>query len=157
MTLKKATMTEKEIELIESTCSEAVIQHTCVAWFRKTFPHLKPLLFAVPNGGWRGARAGKQMVYEGQLKGVSDLILLPHMAGITPLCIEMKVPKKKGSSAGRQSEEQKAWQSEVESFGNKYVICHGLIEFVSAVCTHLTGVDVERYITEAKNKFPLYR
>lgn len=149
-------MSEKEISIIEQGYSESKIQHTCVCWFRETFPHVAGLLFAVPNGGWRGARAGAQMVYEGQVKGVADLILLFPSGGKSTLCLEMKVPKKKGSGAGRQSPEQVAWQSLVERHGSVYVVCHGLIEFVRAVCKYLR-INSERYVSEALEKYPLYR
>lgn len=149
-------MTEEELLKIEQTYSESKIQHICVAWFRMTFPHVSGLLFAVPNGGWRGARAGAQMVYEGQVKGVADLILLFPYGGKSSLCIEMKVPKKKGCSAGSQSREQKSWQELVERYGSSYVVCHGLIEFIKAVCLYL-HINHQKYIEEALNKYPLYR
>lgn len=85
-------MTEREITELEQRYSESKIQHICVNWFRQTFPHVGNLLFAVPNGGWRGVRAGAQMVYEGQVKGVADLILLYPSGGKSSLCLEMKVP-----------------------------------------------------------------
>lgn len=149
-------MTETDILELEQGYTESKIQHICVSWFRQTFPHVANLLFAVPNGGWRGARAGAQMVYEGQVKGVADLILLYPSGGKSTLCIEMKVPKRKGSSAGSQSESQKAWQRLVEQYGSTYVVCHGLIEFINAVCTYLR-INPEKYIKEALNEFPLYR
>ena len=61
-------MTEKEILEVERGYSESKIQHICVSWFRQTFPEVGNLLFAVPNGGWRGAKAGAMMVYEGRSK-----------------------------------------------------------------------------------------
>lgn len=149
-------MTEKEITIIEQTCSESVIQHTCVCWFRKTFPKVANLLFAVPNGGWRGPKAALTMRYEGQVNGVADLILLFPAGGKSSLCLEMKVPKKNGSSAGTQSKDQKAWQELVEANGSIYVVCHGLIEFINAVCSYL-HTNAEKYISEALNKYPLYR
>jgi len=149
-------MTEQEIIKSEQGYSESKIQHICVNWFRQTFPHVGNLLFAVPNGGWRGARAGAQMVYEGQVKGVADLILLYPSGGKSSLCLEMKVPKKKGSSAGTQSTTQKEWQALVEQYGSTYVVCHGLIEFIQAVCSYLQ-INSQKYITEALNKYPLYR
>lgn len=149
-------MTEAEIAKAEQTYSESKIQHICVAWFRQTFPHVADLLFAVPNGGWRGARAGAQMVYEGQVRGVADLILLYPSGGKSSLCVEMKVPKKKGSSAGRQSDHQKSWQCLVEKYGSTYAVCHGLLEFVTVVCAYLR-IDVDKYLEEATNKYPLYR
>lgn len=149
-------MTEDEVFKLEQTYSEAKIQHICVTWFRMTFPQVGKLLFAVPNGGWRGARAGAQMVYEGQVKGVADLILLFPKGGKSSLCIEMKVPKRKGSSAGTQSSEQKQWQSLVENYGSIYVVCHGLVEFVKAVCTYLR-TNPNPYIKDVLNKYPIYR
>lgn len=149
-------MTEQEITKTEQGYSESKIQHICVNWFRQTFPHVGNLLFAVPNGGWRGTRAGAQMVYEGQVKGVADIILLYPSGGKSSLCIEMKVPKKKGSSAGTQSTAQKEWQALVEQYGSTYVVCHGLIEFIQAVCSYLQ-INSQKYITEALNKYPLYR
>lgn len=149
-------MTENELLKIEQSCKESVIQHTCVSWFRQTFPHVANLLFAIPNGGWRGARAGAMMVYEGQVKGVTDLILLYPSGGKSSLCIEMKVPKKKGRSTGRQSCEQMAWQALVEQYGSSYVVCHGLIEFIKAVCIYLR-INADRYIMDALSKYPLYR
>lgn len=68
-------MTINEISELEQSYTESKIQHICVAWFRLTFPHVGNLLFSVPNGGWRGGRAGATMVYEGQVKGVADLML----------------------------------------------------------------------------------
>lgn len=149
-------MTEKELLKIEEGYSESKIQHTCICWFRQTFPHVANLLFSVPNGGWRGGRAGATMVYEGQVKGVADLILLYPSGGKSSLCIEMKVPKRKGSSAGSQKAAQKEWQTLVEKYGSVYVICHGLVEFIIAVCSYLQ-INSQRYITEVLAKYPLYR
>ncbi len=149
-------MTEQEIFKSEQGYSESKIQHICVVWFRQTFPHVGNLLFAVPNGGWRGGRAGAQMVYEGQVKGVADLILLYPAGGRSSLCIEMKVPKKKGSSAGVQKPHQIEWQALVEKYGSTYVVCHGLIEFITAICGYLQ-INSQKYISEALNKYPLYR
>lgn len=149
-------MTEKEIMEAEQGYTEAKIQHICVSWFRQTFPHVGGLLFSVPNGGWRGGRAGAQMVYEGQVRGVADLILLYPSGGMSSLCIEMKVPRRKGSSAGAQSAAQKDWQALVEKYGSAYVVCRGLLEFIKAVCSYL-HINSRRYIDEALNKYPLYR
>lgn len=149
-------MTAEEINKAEQGYSESKIQHICVNWFRQTFPHVDKLLFSVPNGGWRGAKSGAMMAYEGQVTGVADLILLYPSGGKSSLCIEMKVPKRKGSTAGRQSDSQKAWQALVEKYGSTYAVCHGLLEFISAVCAYLQ-INSQRYIQEALNKYPLYR
>lgn len=149
-------MTEKEILEQEQTYSESKIQHTCVCWFRMKFPDVGRLLFAVPNGGWRGGRAGATMVYEGQVKGVADLILLYPYGGKSSLCIEMKVPKRKGSRAGTQSAEQESWQALVEKYGSTYTVCHGMIEFIKAVCSYL-HITPQKYIDDVLNNYPLYR
>ena len=149
-------MTKEEIADLEKTYTESKIQHICVCWFRLTFPEVANLLFSVPNGGWRGTKAAMTMRYEGQTNGVSDLILLYPYGGKATLCIEMKVPKRKGSSAGTQRPVQKAWQKLVERYGNCYVVCHGLVEFITAVCTYIHR-DPEPYITEALHKYPTYR
>lgn len=148
-------MTREDLMAIERDYSESKIQHTCVSWFRHTFPKVANLLFSVPNGGWRGGRAGATMVYEGQVKGVADLILLFPSGGKASLCIEMKIPKRKGSRAGVQSESQESWQKLVERNGSVYVVCHGLCEFIVAVCRYLR-VAPAPYIEEALNKYPLY-
>lgn len=149
-------MTKKELLATEATYSESKIQHTCVCWFRQTFPHVAELLFSVPNGGFRTTKTGAMMQYEGQVSGVSDLILLFPSGGKASLCIEMKVPKKKGSRAGRQSESQEAWQKLVETYGSCYVVCHGLVEFVTEVCLYLR-IDPEPFVEKALNQYPLYR
>lgn len=149
-------MTEKEILEIEKGYTESKIQHICVTWFRMTFPKVTNLLFAVPNGGWRGGRAGATMVYEGQVRGVADLILLYPSGGKSSLCIEMKVPKSGKRQAGTQSDEQIAWQRLVESYGSTYVVCHGFIEFIRSVCAYLR-INPEPYVTKALNQYPLYR
>lgn len=149
-------MTEQELLKIEEAYKESKIQHICVNWFRQTFPHVANLLFAVPNGGWRGARAGAQMVYEGQVRGVADLILLYPSGGKASLCIEMKVPKHKKRSAGTQKPHQVEWQQLVETYGSTYVVCHGLVEFIKAICDYLQ-INPQRRITEALAKYPLYR
>lgn len=149
-------MSEQEVLEREQTYSESKIQHICVTWFRRTFPRVGNLLFSVPNGGWRGGRAGAQMVYEGQVEGVADLILLFPKGGKASLCIEMKVPKRKGRSAGTQKSAQKAWQTLVEDCGSKYVVCHGLVEFINEVCTYL-HINPQPYVDKALNLFPTYQ
>ena len=149
-------MTEQDIKDLEITYTESKIQHICVCWFRKTFPDVGDLLFAVPNGGWRGPKAAITCKYEGQVNGVADLILLYPAGGKSSLCIEMKVPKRKGSQAGKQSKYQVAWQSLVERYGSTYVVCHGLMEFIDAVCRYIR-VNPKPYKDKALNLYPTYR
>ncbi len=150
------TMTREEILQIERTSSESQIQHVCVCWFRHTFAKVAYLLFAIPNGGRRDKRTGAVMKYEGAVSGISDLVLLYPFGGKASLCIEMKTPKRKGTSAGRQSESQKAWQQLVETYGSVYRVCHGIFEFVEAVCLYL-HIDPQPYIDDVLDKYPIYR
>lgn len=149
-------MTEEELLEMEQRYSESRIQHTCVEWFRHTFPDRANLLFAVPNGGWRGARAGAVAKYEGQVRGVADLIFLYPSGDKSSLCIEMKRPKAKGRPGGKQEPVQKEWQDLVENNGSSYVICRGLVEFIEAVCNYL-WIKSDKYIFGALNKYPLYQ
>lgn len=68
----------------------------------------------------------------------------------------MKVPKRKGSRAGKQSDEQIAWQRLVEEHGSTYVVCHGIVEFVRAVCIYLQ-TNPQPYIDKALNLYPTYQ
>lgn len=148
-------MTTEELLQLEQGYKEAKIQHTCVSWFRHTFPEMAGLLFAVPNGGWRGPRAGRMMVYEGQWKGVADLILLLSSPRHNALCIEMKCPRRKGKAAGRQSSEQKEWERVLNANGSAYAVCHGLAEFIRVISGHM-GLDYEIQLTQALRHYPLY-
>lgn len=105
---------------------EHKLQKECYKWFNLRYPKYRGLLFAVPNGGYRTATTAARLKAEGEVAGVSDLILL-HPQPRPPLFIEMKTPK------GRQSPHQKAWQEVVESFGYEYVICRTFEDFVNLV------------------------
>lgn len=120
---------------------EHQIQSACVRWFAYQHPELKGLLFAVPNGGARNKATAGKLKAEGVVAGVSDLILLVPQWFTTwrgqqgclyaGLCIEMKTAK------GRQSPDQKEWQSKVESYGYKYAVCHSLDEFINEIENYL--------------------
>lgn len=137
-------MTEEDIRKLELKYSEMKIQHTCVEWFRITFPTIAGLLFAIPNGGMRSKKSGAMRKYEGAIAGVSDLILLFPKQGKAALCIEMKIPKEKGKRAGTQSDSQKAWQELIQSNGSAYVVCHGIIEFIECICVYM-NIDPRPY------------
>ena len=146
-----------EIKKTEATMSEAQIQHSCVAWFRIKFPDKKCLLLAIPNGGARTGASGAMRKYEGALAGASDLILLHKRGGYGALLIEMKTPKVKGQkSAGRQSEAQQEFQSQAEKAGYKYIVCHGIEEFVRGVCEY-GHIKPDEYIADLAENYDTYR
>ena len=120
------------------------IQAACVRWFNLQWPEYRGLLFAVPNGGARSKATAGKLKAEGVVAGVADLILLvpcrleigqcggiPWYRIYHALCIEMKTAK------GRQSPEQKEWQTNVEAHGYKYAVCRSLDEFMAVVNGYL--------------------
>lgn len=110
---------------------ESRIQQACVKWFRYQFPHFARLLFAVPNGGARNAVTAAILKGEGVVAGVADLLLLVPNRHYHGLCIEMK------TRTGRQSDNQKEWQKEVESQGYKYIVCRNVDSFIEDVTGYL--------------------
>ena len=107
------------------------LQCACVRWFNLQWPQYRGLLFAVPNGGARSKATAGKLKAEGVVPGVADLILLVPKQWAFALCIEMKTSK------GRQSPEQKQWQSKVEDHNYRYVICRSLEGFMSVVNEYL--------------------
>jgi hypothetical protein len=101
--------------------------------------------FAIPNGGsrpkkmvktktglkWTSVEAGI-MKMEGVKAGVADLLLLYPNEKYSFLAIEMK------TKTGKQNDNQKAWQKNVEKLGiGKYVICRSFDEFSKEVKDYL--------------------
>lgn len=117
---------------MEMKDQEHRLQCACVRWFALQYPHLRGLLFAVPNGGARDAVTGARLKAEGVVPGVADLILLHPNATYCALAIEMKTDK------GRQSQSQKDWQLRLEGNGGKYVVCRSLDQFIEAITTYLS-------------------
>lgn len=113
---------------------ESKLQQTCVKWFNYQYIELRGCLFAVPNGGARDAVTGRILKMEGVVAGVADLILLVPNKHHHSLCIEMKTEK------GRQSASQREWQGEIEQYGNKYVICRSLDDFIKTIKDYLENV-----------------
>lgn len=148
---------ENNIQKQETTMSEAQIQHSCVAWFRENFETRKELLFAIPNGGARTGKSGAMRKYEGAIAGAPDLILLHKRDGYGALLIEMKTPKVRGQkSAGRQSKEQTLFQTKVEEAGYKYIVCHGIEEFVRRICEY-AHILPDPYLEDLAENYENYR
>lgn len=104
--------------------TENAIQQQCYMWFHNTYPFLRGLLFAVPNGGARTAVDAKIFKATGVYPGVSDMLFMYR--GIT-VCIEMKTLK------GFQSDNQKWWQKKVEEHGFEYHVCRSLQQFKNII------------------------
>lgn len=111
--------------------NESTLQVHCVTWFNLAFPEFRGLLFSVPNGGQRNVATARVMKMEGVVAGVADLLFLVPASGFHGLCIEMKYGN------GRQSELQKEWQSKVEAYGYKYVVCRTVEDFQREITEYL--------------------
>ncbi len=117
--------------------TESQIQKDFVAWFRKRYPEIEPLFFAVGNGGRRNAWTAKIMKDEGVRAGVSDLILLIPKHGYAGLLIETKKPD------GKQSESQKEFERLATKYKYLYKICRSLPEFQKLMMWYIENIDVE--------------
>lgn len=96
------------------------------------FPTLPDrLLFAVPNGGSRHKIEAANMKRQGVKRGVADVILQVPKKGYASLCLEFKTP------TGRQSDEQKEYQRQVEMAGSKYVVVRSVQQAIKVVQKYL--------------------
>lgn len=100
--------------------SEDALQQKCYTWFWNTYPDLRGLLFAVPNGGSRDSREAKKLNLTGVVSGVSDLIFLYNKE---TFLLELK------TETGTQSDRQKKWQDKVEKEGFEYLLVRSLTQF----------------------------
>lgn len=107
------------------------LQALCVGWFRRNFPEIAWLLFAVPNGGRRDAATGAKLKAEGVVPGVADLILDVARGKWHGLRIEMKTP------TGRQSTEQLNYQRAVEAQGYRYEVVRTFEQFIKVIDEYL--------------------
>ena len=96
--------------------SEHIEQVRFVNWFRDNFPEPDYIIFAVPNGGTRGAREAVRLKQEGVKSGVSDIIILTH--GKT-IFLEMKKVNTKASP------KQKEFHKNLEYLGFINLIGYG--------------------------------
>ena len=113
--------------------AEDRLQIACVKWFRYQFPDIRKMIFAIPNGGSRNPIEASKLKMTGVTAGVSDLILLVQRNGYGSLCIELKVGK------GKQTPLQHEWELNAMTFGNKYVICRSVDEFMKEVNEYLNS------------------
>ena len=110
---------------------ESNIQKACIKWFSLQFPDLRPVMFAVGNGGFRNKIEAAIMKGEGVTAGVADVLFLYPNKHYHGLCIEFKTP------TGRQTDSQKAFARNVEKHGYKYIIARSLQEFISELKSYI--------------------
>lgn len=109
------------------TDSEHAHQRALVAWFRQTFPD--QTLFAIPNGGKRGAATAGRLKLEGVLPGVPDLFWLEARCWI-----EMKTP------TGRLAPSQREFLARAEAAGYRTVVGYGFDDAREKVLAIDTGM-----------------
>jgi hypothetical protein len=133
-TMSKRTMkTTKLSRSGELYASESDTQQACVKWFRLIHKDLAWHLFAIPNAGKRGAKAGPQMKAEGMRAGVFDLFLAWPESGLHGLWIEMKTPD------GKTSKAQDDFYTDMRIGGYAVCVCRNLSQFEKAISTYLQG------------------
>jgi len=108
--------------------TENALQQQCYRYFHNNYPHLRGLLFAVPNGGSRTVIEAKIFKATGVVAGVSDMLLIFNGS---VYCFELK------TIIGKQSEKQLEWQERVEQQGINYFIIREFLEFKSIIDTIL--------------------
>jgi len=100
------------------------------------YPLFRKLLFSVPNGGLRSKKTAGDIKKEGAESGVSDILFLVPAHGYPYLCIEMK------SSTGRQSDNQKDFEAEVDEVGGLYQIAYSKEEAEKILRWYYSGIKL---------------
>ena len=113
---------------LESEHQKALIQWVRLA--EKKHPELKAL-FAIPNGGKRDTRTAANLKREGVKAGVWDLCLPIPKNSFVGLWVEMKYGKNK------LTENQKEFQSLLEPYGHKFVVCYSWEEARDSLLSYL--------------------
>ena len=93
--------------------SEHLQQVRLVSWFRRQYPNTR--IFAIPNGGHRGASQGASLKAEGVSPGVPDLFV-PQWG----MWIEMK-----REAGGTLSPAQSDWISYLDDCGYQCIVGKG--------------------------------
>jgi len=93
--------------------SEHLEQVRLVSWFRRTYPGVR--IFAIPNGGHRGASQGASLKAEGVTPGVPDLCVPEWL-----LWAELK-----RETGGVVSPVQRDWIAYLESIGHRVIVGRG--------------------------------
>lgn len=102
--------------------SEHAEQAALFRWWNLQYAKsdLRPLLFAIPNGGARNLATGALLKAEGVRRGVPDLCLAYPAGAYHGLWIEMK-----RRAHGYASVEQMAMISALRSVGYDVAVCRG--------------------------------
>ena len=133
-------MTSKEYL---SQLKEKRSEHEEQGFFRKYCDDKKILMFAIPNGGNRSGREGRNFKLEGVRAGVPDLMIPIANEFYHGLFIEMKRrPKtlksgKMSISHTETSKDQLFWLQELRNQNYEAIVCYGEDEAVEAIESYL--------------------
>ncbi|MCR9306418.1 MULTISPECIES: VRR-NUC domain-containing protein [Vibrio] len=95
------------------------------------YKEIYPLVFSIPNGGYRTPKAASMMSYEGQKKGVPD-IFFPIPRGVYHgFFLEVKTEK------GRPSKEQQEKIKMFQDLGYYVVVAKGFDECICQINSYL--------------------
>lgn len=121
---------------------------------RAMYPDLELCMFAIPNGGARGAKGsrdaklnGAMMKAEGVKKGVSDIFVAmprrlkdPAWPSGYRTAYGLFVELKRADGGAGESDEQKRFGAAVSTQGYAYVVCHGWQQAYATIRAYMDGL-----------------
>lgn len=104
--------------------SEDKIQSQFHQWLWNEFPLTRQLCYHIPNGGYRGERAGNKFKAMGVVAGIPDYHIAIANHGYNSLYIEFKEP---GANMNTDHvKHQESVQEKLRIAKNKVIVCHCL-------------------------------
>ena len=121
--------------------AEHAMQVAVVDWAQLQATSIRPLqlLYAIPNGGRRPPKVGREMKAEGARAGVPDLNLPVRARGFIGLWVEMK------SKDGVLSGVQAWWRDHLLAAGHDWQLCRTIESAIAVLRAHALA---------AQNEFP---
>jgi len=130
-------MTEHEGQVVVKKWS-IFAQHSIIEPATQKHPELR-MLFAIPNGEARDARAGKRLKDEGVEPGVPDWLLAVARQGHHGYFLEGKREAEPGKPKGSVNPKQRQWQKRLREEGYKCDTYWGPEEGIQMLVDYLEG------------------
>lgn len=119
---------------MRSQASEHEIQVALFRWWNYWAPpSLRPLMFAIPNGGARNAVTGARLKAEGVKSGVPDILLARPVYPFSGLWLELK------REGGRVFQAQEEMIAALNMAGYLAVIVYGIDQARRTIESYLAG------------------
>lgn len=115
---------------------ERAEQIDCIAWIREHYPDHAKLTFHPVNEGSQTAYYRTDLVKQGMLKGVPDIVCLKRSGSYPYALFELKRCQK-----SYPSKEQKQFLQEAEQEGAFVAVCNGFDAFKSAWLDYLNPLS----------------